>query len=64
MLIISKNRNSNLVAIAIKVTLLNMVKGCLGMIGVARANLSKNRCTNLVPRKLENLAVNLEADVI
>jgi hypothetical protein len=63
-LIISENRNANLVAIAINVTLLDVVEGCLGLIGVARANLSKNECTNLVPRKLENLVVDLEADVI
>jgi hypothetical protein len=52
-----------LVAITIDVTLLDVVEGRLGLIGVAHANLSKNGCTNLVPRKLENLVVDLKADV-
>jgi hypothetical protein len=63
-LIISKDGDANLVALAINVTLLDVVEGCLGLISVARANLSKNGCTNLMPHELENLVVGFEADVI
>ncbi len=53
-----------MVAITINITVLDVVEGRLGLIGLARANLSENGCTNLVPRELENLAVDLEADVV
>jgi hypothetical protein len=63
-LIISKVRNANLAAITINVTLLDVIQGGLGLVGISHAFFCKNRCTNLVLYQLEYLVVNLKVDVI
>ncbi len=63
-LVVGKHRYANLVPVTINVALFDVVKGGLRLIHVAIANFHINECTNLVPGQLQNLAVNLDADVV
>ena len=60
-LIIRKNGNTNLVAIAINVALLDVVESHLRLVGVTCENFSKDGCTNLVPHELQKFTVDVEA---
>jgi hypothetical protein len=63
-LVVGKHRDASLVPISIHITLLDMVKGGLQLVGVAVADFSKDGCANLVPGQLQDLAIYLNADVV
>ncbi len=62
-LLVRKNRGGNKGTITILVGLTNMLKCCMGLVGVARADFTKDRSTDLWPCKLSDHAFNLKANL-
>jgi hypothetical protein len=63
-LAIHKNRNANMIAFPISITLLDVAEDSLWLIGVPSAYLDKHQGTDLVPCKLQDFPINLNADVV
>jgi hypothetical protein len=62
-LVIRKNRNANMIAFPVNITLLDVVKGSLWLIDVPSAYLGKHQGTDLMPHKLQDFPINLDAGV-
>ena len=62
-LVICVHRNTNMAAVPVKIVLLDMAKGSLGLVCVSSAIFGKNRGTDLMTSKLEDLVINLQIDL-
>ena len=63
-LIVRVDGDTNCVPFRVDKALLDVIKGCLGLVGIPRADLFKNRRANLMPRHLQDLLVDVPGNIV